>query len=131
MLAEKVDTVVWSRSDDVALEIDASHSNTAYLGQRHLTSSLCATTDMSLALEAATLVVVAIPSHGLRSTLLASRALPAAGVPVVSLSKGLEEHTNQRMTEVLGDVWPEHPIAVLTGPNLAEEVFDGSRPRRW
>ena len=125
MLAEKVDTVVWSRSNDVALEIEGSHSNSAYLGARSLTSSLRATTDMSLALEAATLVVVAIPSHGLRSTLLKARALPAPEVPVVSLSKGLEEHTNQRMTEVLGDVWPAHPTAVLTGPNLAEEVFDG------
>jgi glycerol-3-phosphate dehydrogenase (NAD(P)+) len=125
MLAEKVDTVVWSRSEDVALEIEVSHSNSAYLGARSLTSSLRATTDMSLALEGATLVVVAIPSHGLRSTLLDSRAQPAFEVPVVSLSKGLEEHTNQRMTEVLGDVWPAHPTAVLTGPNLAEEVFDG------
>jgi glycerol-3-phosphate dehydrogenase (NAD(P)+) len=125
MLAEKVDTIVWSRSDDVALEIEASHSNSLYLGARSLTSSLRATTDMSFALDAATLVVVAIPSHGLRSTLLGSGALPASEVPVVSLSKGLEEHTNQRMTEVLGDVWPAHPTAVLTGPNLAEEVFDG------
>jgi glycerol-3-phosphate dehydrogenase (NAD(P)+) len=125
MLAEKVDTVVWSRSEDVALEIESSHSNSAYLGARTLTTSLRATTDMSLALEAATLVVVSIPSHGLRATLLGSRAFPAAEVPIVSLSKGLEEHTNQRMSEVLGDVWPAHPIAVLTGPNLAEEVFDG------
>jgi glycerol-3-phosphate dehydrogenase (NAD(P)+) len=125
MLAEKVETVVWSRSDDVALEIEASHSNSAYLGARSLTRSLRATTDMSLALEGATLVVVAIPSHGLRSTLRDSSARPAFEVPVVSLSKGLEEHTNQRMTEVLGDVWPAHPTAVLTGPNLAEEVFDG------
>jgi glycerol-3-phosphate dehydrogenase (NAD(P)+) len=125
MLAEKVDTIVWSRSDDVALEIEASHSNSLYLGARSLTSSLRATTDMSFALDGATLVVVAVPSHGLRSTLVGSGVLPASEVPVVSLSKGLEEHTNKRMTEVLGDVWPAHPTAVLTGPNLAEEVFDG------
>jgi glycerol-3-phosphate dehydrogenase (NAD(P)+) len=125
MLAKKVDTIVWSRSDEVALEIEASHSNSLYLGARILTSSLRATTDMSFALDGATVVVVAIPSHGLRSTLLGSGALPASEVPVVSLSKGLEENTNQRMTEVLGDVWPARPTAVLTGPNLAEEVFDG------
>ena len=50
---------------------------------------------------------------------------PELGIPVVSLSKGLEEHTNQRMSEVLAEVWPRHVVAVLTGPNLAEEVFDG------
>jgi len=43
----------------------------------------------------------------------------------VSLSKGLEELTNLRMSEVICEVWPDHPVAVLTGPNLAEEVFDG------
>jgi glycerol-3-phosphate dehydrogenase (NAD(P)+) len=125
MLAEKVDTVIWSRSEEVAREIEASHSNSAYLGARNLTSSLRATTDLAFALDAATLVVVAIPSHGLRSTLAGSSALPGIGVPVVSLSKGLEELTNQRMTEVLAEVWPTYPTAVLTGPNLAEEVFDG------
>ncbi|HEY5273081.1 MAG TPA: NAD(P)H-dependent glycerol-3-phosphate dehydrogenase [Acidimicrobiales bacterium] len=125
MLAEKVDTVVWSRSGDVAREIEESHANSAYLGTQRLTTSLRATTDMSLALEAATLVVVAIPSHGLRSTLSQAGVVPSPGVAVVSLSKGLEEHTNQRMTEVLGEVWPAQPTALLTGPNLAEEVFDG------
>jgi glycerol-3-phosphate dehydrogenase (NAD(P)+) len=125
MLAEKVDTVVWSRSADVAIEIETSHSNSAYLGARSLSSSLRATTDMALAFEDATLVVVAIPSHGMRSTLAGSSSLPDTGVPVVSLSKGLEEHTNLRMTEVLAEVWPSRPTAVLTGPNLAEEVLDG------
>jgi glycerol-3-phosphate dehydrogenase (NAD(P)+) len=125
MLAGKVDTVIWSRSADVADEIATSHTNASYLGARKLVPALRATTDMALALEDATLVVVAIPSHGLRSTLVQSGVHPATGVPVVSLSKGLEQHTDQRMTEVLGEVWPTHPTAVLTGPNLAEEVFDG------
>ena len=42
-----------------------------------------------------------------------------AWVPVVSLTKGLEEDTRLRMSQVAEDVLPGHPFAVLTGPNLA------------
>ncbi|MGH9299989.1 MAG: NAD(P)H-dependent glycerol-3-phosphate dehydrogenase, partial [Acidimicrobiales bacterium] len=46
-------------------------------------------------------------------------------IPVVSLSKGLEAGTLLRMTEVIAEVLPGHPAAVLTGPNLAAEVMAG------
>src|SRR3990172_7438796 len=46
-------------------------------------------------------------------------------VPVVSLAKGLEEGTHRRMTEVIGEVLPEHRAAALTGPNLAREIMAG------
>jgi len=46
-------------------------------------------------------------------------------VPVVSLTKGLERTTLKRMSEVTADVMPGHPVAVLTGPNLAKEILSG------
>jgi glycerol-3-phosphate dehydrogenase (NAD(P)+) len=48
-----------------------------------------------------------------------------AWVPVVSLSKGLEEKTLLRMTQVIEEVLPGHPPGVLTGPNLAREILSG------
>jgi len=80
---------------------------------------------MAEALDDATVVVVAVPSHGLRSTLSTAGAFPKTGVPVLSLSKGLEQTTDARMSEVISAVWPGRPVGALTGPNLAEEVFDG------
>jgi hypothetical protein len=44
---------------------------------------------------------------------------------VVSLSKGLEQGSHLRMTEVIKDVLPGHPAAALTGPNLAKEIMAG------
>jgi glycerol-3-phosphate dehydrogenase (NAD(P)+) len=44
---------------------------------------------------------------------------------VVSLAKGLEPTTSKRMSEVVNDELPGHPVAVLTGPNLAHEILDG------
>jgi len=46
-------------------------------------------------------------------------------VPIVSLSKGLEQGTRLRMTEVLAAELPGHPCGVLTGPNLAKEILAG------
>jgi glycerol-3-phosphate dehydrogenase (NAD(P)+) len=46
-------------------------------------------------------------------------------VPVVSLTKGLEQGSRLRMTEVINEVLPGHPYGVLTGPNLAKEILAG------
>jgi glycerol-3-phosphate dehydrogenase (NAD(P)+) len=46
-------------------------------------------------------------------------------VPVVSLAKGLERTSRKRMSEVTRDEMPGHPVAVLTGPNLAKEILSG------
>ena len=46
-------------------------------------------------------------------------------IPVVSLSKGLERDTHLRMTEVIKQVVPGHPVAALTGPNIAHEIMSG------
>lgn len=45
--------------------------------------------------------------------------------PIVSLSKGLEQKTHRRISEVLGDISPRSPFAVLSGPSHAEEVVAG------
>jgi glycerol-3-phosphate dehydrogenase (NAD(P)+) len=46
-------------------------------------------------------------------------------VPVISLTKGLELSTGMRMTEVIQEEMPGHPVGVLTGPNLAREIIQG------
>ena len=67
----------------------------------------------------ADLVVVGVPTSG--SGRCSSDAAPAMRpwIPVVSLSKGLEQGTHLRMTQVIKEVVPGHPVAALTGPNIA------------
>ena len=48
-----------------------------------------------------------------------------AAAPIVSLSKGVEEGSLKRMTEVVAELLPGHPTGVLTGPNLAKEIMAG------
>jgi glycerol-3-phosphate dehydrogenase (NAD(P)+) len=66
-----------------------------------------------------------VPSHGFRSTLEAVAEHLRAWVPVVSLTKGLEQSSRLRMTQIINEILPGHPYGVLTGPNLAKEILAG------
>jgi glycerol-3-phosphate dehydrogenase (NAD(P)+) len=68
---------------------------------------------------------MAVPSHGFRDVLSEAARHVRPWVPVVSLSKGLERSSLKRMSEVVADELPGHPVAVLTGPNLAKEIMAG------
>lgn len=120
--------VLWARRPELAQAIDTSHENPDYLPGRLLPASLRATSDLAAALAGAEAVVLAVPSHGLRGVLVEARTSVPAGVPVVSLAKGLESGSLKRMTEVVTEVLDGHPperVGVLTGPNLAVEVVAG------
>ena len=125
LAAENTPTVLWARRGDVADEINSRHRNTTYLGDRPLSSRLEASTSLADAVSTADVVVMAVPSHGFRAVLAEAAAHVRPWVPVVSLSKGLEQGTLLRMSEVANEVMPGHPVAVLTGPNLAGEIADG------
>ncbi len=125
LLAHDVPTTLWARDPAVAAEINTTHTNSRYLPGAQLHPSLRATADMAEAAGAAEVVVMGVPSHGFRDTLVEVADVIGPWVPVVSLAKGLEQGTRQRMTEVIAEVLPGHPCGVLTGPNLAREILDG------
>ena len=118
-------TTLWARKQDVADEVNAQHTNESYLPEEPLPHELRATADLAEAVHDADVVVMAVPSHGFRDVLADAVPHVRAWVPVVSLSKGLEQGTSKRMTEVVNDLLPEHPAGVLTGPNLAKEIMGG------
>lgn len=118
-------TTLWARRPEVAEEVRSSHTNTTYLPGYDLPTELEATSSLAEAVCAADVVVMAVPSQGFRGVLEELAPAVRPWVPVVSLSKGLEQGTNKRMTEVVHDVLPGHPAGVLTGPNLAKEVMAG------
>jgi glycerol-3-phosphate dehydrogenase (NAD(P)+) len=109
----------------LADEINTVRTNSAYLADRVLPADLKATASLEEATESADVVVMGVPSHGFRAVLGELAGIIRPGVPVISLSKGVEQDTHNRMTQVIADVLPDHPAGVLTGPNLAKEVLDG------
>jgi glycerol-3-phosphate dehydrogenase (NAD(P)+) len=125
LAAHNAPTVLWARRDDLAKEIDADHHNSAYLSGYRLHPKLRATSDLAEAVTQADVLVMGVPSHGFREALGEIKPYLRPWVPVVSLTKGLEQGTKLRMSQVVHEVLPGHPVAVLTGPNLAKEILAG------
>ena len=125
IVAAREHTVLWARRPELAVEINERRLNSTYLGDARLPESLHATSSITEAVEGASVVVMGVPSHGFREVLSSAAEAMPEGTPVLSLSKGLEQQTLLRMTEVIGEVCPSSPAGVLTGPNLAREVCAG------
>jgi glycerol-3-phosphate dehydrogenase (NAD(P)+) len=112
----------------LAEEINQTGVNEPYLPDFRLPSSLDATDDLGAAVAEAEVIVMAVPSHGFREVFTSANPGIGPDVPVLSLSKGIEQSTLATMTEVVASVAPDRDPAltgVLTGPNLAAEIAAG------
>jgi glycerol-3-phosphate dehydrogenase (NAD(P)+) len=118
-------TLLWARRPETAEEITREHTNSRYLGERRLSPSLRATSDLQEAAEHADVLVVGLPSHGMRAVLADASPYLRPWIPVLSLAKGLEPESRKRPTQVLEESLPGHSIGLLAGPNIAGEVADG------
>lgn len=118
-------TILWARRQQIATEINEAHTNSRYLPDIRLPTTLCATADLEQAVRDADVLVVGVPSQGFRETLEEVAKYLRPWIPVVSLTKGLEARSMLRMSQVANQVLPGHPVGVLTGPNLAREIMDG------
>ncbi len=119
---------LWARRAELAHAVNLEHENTDYLPGTDLPEAVTATTDLLEAVAAADVVVMGVPSHGYRAVLADVATALEPSLPILSLSKGIEQDTLMRMTEVTADVLPDHDadrIGVLSGPNLAREVVAG------
>jgi glycerol-3-phosphate dehydrogenase (NAD(P)+) len=125
MCARRVPTTLWARRPELALSMARDGRNPDYLPELALPGGLRATSDLAEAVEGAGVVVMAVPSHGFRAVLAEAGPHLGAGVPVISLTKGVEQGSLARMTEVIAEVAPGHPYGVLTGPNLVGEIVAG------
>ncbi len=125
VLSDAGNTVsLWGRRAELCDRINATRANADYLPGVLLPESISATPDPAAALRGAEVVVLAVPSQTLRTNLEEWVAhVPRAAV-VLSLIKGIELGTTNRMSEVIVAVTglPEARVAVLSGPNLSHEI---------
>lgn len=126
LCAHNAPTVLWARSEETVTEINGAHRNSRYLEGYDLHEGLTATTGLAEALDDADLLVVGVPSQAFRATLGEAAPHVRPWIPVVSLTKGLEIDTGMRMTQIVHQELPGHPVGVLTGPNLAKEILGGA-----
>ncbi len=116
------DVLLWGRSVETVAEINSSHTNKKYLSAHVLPASLEATNDLQRAFAHSDTYVLSIPAQELRPTLMAWKENFSQSATIISTLKGIEFSTQMRMTEVIEDVLGPHKIAIITGPNLADEL---------
>jgi len=128
LLARKGESVtLWARESEVVESVNRRHVNTMFLPGASLAPALRAEGDLAKAVRNAEVLVSAAPSHAVRPVMAqAARALQSSPLLVVSASKGLDPDRLERPSCVLGEVLPRGtPVAVLSGPSFALEVFQG------
>ncbi|WP_030275723.1 NAD(P)H-dependent glycerol-3-phosphate dehydrogenase [Streptomyces sp. NRRL B-24484] len=118
------EVVLWGRRKELVEAIDRTHENPDYLPGIELPARVRATTDAAEALAGADFAVLAVPSQTLRANLAAWAPLIEPQTVLVSLMKGIELGTAERMSEVIQEVAGVGPerVAVVSGPNLAMEI---------
>jgi glycerol-3-phosphate dehydrogenase (NAD(P)+) len=128
MVAGRAPVTLWARRPELADEINTTRRNTTYLPDLVMPDRLTATASLEEAAATADVLILGVPSHGMRAVLTEAAGHIDDDVPVISLAKGIEHGTLMRMTEVISDVLSAHDtrtIGVLTGPNLATEIVAG------
>ena len=119
-------TRLWGRNAAEMAEADRTRRNPRYLVDCELPMTLVATGDMDAALRDAEDIVIATPSHALRSTVEMLKPKLHAGQGVVIACKGFEPGTGKLSHEVVREVLDvSHPYAVLSGPTFANEMGRG------
>ena len=120
-----VDVRLWSREPDYAAEMARTARNPRYLPGVTLPRGLLVTGDAAEAFAGASLAVSAVPTQHLRAAWTGLAPSLPRGVPVCSVTKGIEVKTLARPTEILAGALGRRSLAVLSGPSHAEEVALG------
>jgi glycerol-3-phosphate dehydrogenase (NAD(P)+) len=114
---------LWGHNPEHIARMRETGRNDAYLPGVPLPPAILPVPDLGC-VRGADLVIFVAPSKALAS--VAARLRGQVDLPpetiLLSCTKGLEYGSGRRMSEILAELWPEHAIAVLSGPSHAEEV---------
>ena len=115
------DIALWSHSASVAGSIEKQRENLAYLPGFPIPLQIIPTTDLARAVDNADIVISAVPSQHVRSTFQEMASFLHQGQLIVSATKGIEDQTFLRMSQVIEQV-TAMSCGSLSGPSFAQEV---------
>ncbi len=116
---------LWGSNPTYAEFLKEKRENTKFLEGIPIPSGIEITSNISNELTDAHLIVSATPTPYLRSTLLKFKDITTNKIPIVSVTKGIENDTLMRPSEIITNVLGNRTISVLLGPSHAEEVARG------
>ncbi len=121
---------LWARRAEAAADLEREHRNRRYLPEAELPAAVATTTDLDAVVDADA-VVMAVPSHGYREVLrgLLGHWPRGRELRLVSATKGIENESQERMSELSADEAARAGVAlrfaVLSGPSFAAELALG------
>jgi glycerol-3-phosphate dehydrogenase (NAD(P)+) len=117
---------LWAREPDLVEEMRAARENRLFLPGVALPDAIVPCGRFDEALSGVDLVLVVVPTHGIRGVVRAAAPLIRPGATVVSATKGLESGTLLRPSEVIAqELGAGRPVVALSGPSFAREVAAG------
>lgn len=116
---------LWSRSKEKSERLRREHENREFLPGIELAGNIICTNDIQECLDNAEIIITAPPSVAARQTAQKISGYVKKGSIIVNVSKGLEEGTLERLSEIYSGEIPQAEIAVMSGPSHAEEVSRG------
>ena len=120
-----LDVLIQAQETDVVESINKEHENPVFLPGFVLDPAIRATTEVMEVAEGADAVLLTAPSQFLRSAISELNNGLAENIPAIICTKGIENKSFALMSEVVEEVLPGTPVAVLSGPTFAAEVAAG------
>ncbi len=120
------DVALWGAFPEYIDILKCSHENIKFLPGVHIPDTVKLTSSLDEALPHSELVILAVPSQFMRGVLTMLKMQDISGKIFVSVTKGIENKTLKRMSEVVREVLGDVPLAVLSGPTIALEVANGA-----
>ena len=116
---------LWSRQAERAAEMAEARENRRYLPGLLLPAHVEVSWDIAFTVKEAAIVLTVVPSRYFRALLETVEPHVSQDAMVVSATKGLEQTTLYRMSQVITEVLPGRRTAVLSGPTFAKEIAAG------
>lgn len=113
---------IWMRDKKQVDLIRETRENKKYLPNIKIPKEINISDDIEEVIYDKDLLVLAVPSHGIRKVLEENRKLFNKKQVLVNVAKGIENDTLYRVSQIVKEILPENPYAVLSGPSHAEEV---------
>jgi glycerol-3-phosphate dehydrogenase (NAD(P)+) len=123
LLADKNQNIdIWDRNESVVNGINNNHKNIKYLKEEIIPINVKAHSSINDTVKDADYVVFSVPSEAIREVANKAKPYITKNQIIVNISKGIEDNTFLRISQVIGQVFPENHIVILSGPSHAEEV---------
>ena len=123
LLAKKGLSVdMWLRNREQVEDIIHHGENRKYLPNIKIPENLSIMSDVERTIYKKDIILFAVPTHGVRETLVDYKEFFKEEQIIVNVAKGIENNTLMRISEIVGEILPKNRYVVLSGPSHAEEV---------